>query len=88
MKRHKLKIGIGLLCLAAYLIAFIEVHRSATLRRPAANLLYWYYSDNPLIERSAFYGFWPLRQIAYHVPGFTARHNLERIQPSLKDSDL
>jgi len=25
------------------------------------------------------FGFWPLRQIAYHIPGFMSRHNDERV---------
>lgn len=84
LNRFMLKIGIGL-CVALYLVAFVIVHRSATLRQPAANMLYWYYSDNPVVENIEFYGFWPLRQIAYHIPGFEARHNLERRKPVLND---
>ena len=68
-------------CFALYLIAFVIVHRSSTFRQPAANMMYWYYSDNPVIERIEFYGFWPLRQIGYHMPGFKSRHNLERKRP-------
>jgi hypothetical protein len=60
-----------------YLAAFIAVHRSTSLRRPAANLRYWYYSDSPLVETVEFYGFWPIRHIGYHVPGFMSRHYLE-----------
>ena len=74
--------GLGLF-LAGYLIAFTVVHRSATLRHPAANLLYYYYSDNAVMENLEFYGFWPLRQIGYHIPGFEMRHNLERRMPAL-----
>ena len=44
-------------------------------------MAYWYYSDNPVVETVAFYGFWPLRQIGYYIPGFEARHNLERRKP-------
>jgi len=90
LDRHKLKIAIGL-CVAFYLAAFVIVHRSSTLRKPAANMLYWYYSDNSVIENIEFYGFWPLRQIGYHIPGFEARHNLERRKPASntgKDADL
>jgi hypothetical protein len=82
LNRRKLKNGI-LLILAIYLLAFIIVHRSSSLRHPAGNMLYWYYSDNPVIENVEFYGFWPLRQIGYHIPGFEARHNLERRKPVL-----
>ena len=46
--------------------------------KPAANMAYYYYSDNPVVEKIEFYGFWPLRQIGYHVPGFKMRHNDER----------
>ena len=67
--------------LVAYLFAFYVVHTSDKLRHPAANMMYWHYSDNLVFERIEFYGFWPLRQIAYHIPGFEARHNWERRQP-------
>ena len=36
--------------LSAYVGAFVIVHRSGDLRKPAANMAYWYYSDNPVIE--------------------------------------
>ena len=75
----KFRILLALLFLGMYLVAFLVVHTSSTLRKPAANMAYWYYSDNPVIENIEFYGFWPLRQIGYHVPGFQARHYLERI---------
>lgn len=65
-------------CAILYLIAFFVIHRSCTLRRPAANMLYWYYSDSPALEEIEFYGFWPLRHIGYGVPGFMSRHYLER----------
>ena len=68
-----------ILSLAAYICGFVIVHQSGTLRKPAANMAYWYYSDNPVIENIEFYGFWPLRQIAYHIPGFMSRHNDERV---------
>lgn len=67
-----------ILGISIYLAAFVVVHRSATLRKPAANMAYWYYSDNPVIEYIEFYGFWPLRKIGYHIPGFEMRHNDER----------
>ena len=75
-------------CFALYVSAFVVVHLSRTLRQPAANMLYWYYSDNPVAEKVEFYGFWPLRQIAYHFPGFTSRHNLERKSPATADAGL
>ena len=75
----KFRILLALLFLGMYLVAFLVVHTSATLRKPAANMAYWYYSDNAVIENIEFYGFWPLRQISYHFPGFQARHYLERI---------
>ena len=75
---RKLILGIGI-CLVLYLIAFVVVHQSSTLRKPATNMAYWYYSDNQVIENIEFYGFWPLRQIGYHIPGFQARHWRERI---------
>lgn len=78
--RRKLKVGICLL-LAIYIIAYVVVHRSSTLRKPAGNMAYWYYSDNPTIENIEFYGFWPLRQVGYQIPGLNGRHNLERRKP-------
>ena len=68
-------------CVFLYLAAFVVIHRSYSLRRPAANMLYWYYSDSPLLETVEFYGFWPLRHIAYPVPGFTSRHYLLEATP-------
>ena len=69
-----------------YLAAFIIIHRSSTLRRPAANLAYWYYSDSTLVEAVEFYGFWPLRQLTYKVaPDFMSWHNDERVYPTLED---
>jgi hypothetical protein len=65
-------------CFLLYLAAFIVVHCSSSFQRPAANMIYWYYSDSPVLEAVEFYGFWPLRQIGYHVPGFMSRHYLER----------
>ena len=38
----------------------------------------YYYSDNPVMENLEFYGFWSLRHIGYHIPGFEMRHNDER----------
>jgi len=79
MRITKAKLIIGIILgFGIYVAAFIEVHRSATLRKPAANMAYYYYSDNPVIENIEFYGFWPLRQIGYHISGFTMRHNDER----------
>jgi hypothetical protein len=69
------------LALALYLLGFVLVHRSWSLRKPAANMMYWYYSDNPIVEDVEFYGFWPLRQLVYGVPGFEARHSRERTSP-------
>ena len=75
-----------LISLAVYVRVFFIVHRSGTLRKPAANMMYWYYSDNPIVEKVEFYGFWPLRQIAYQFPGFMSRHCDERlIQPISKE---
>ncbi len=77
-KRFKAAVVLALI-FGAYLLAFVVVHTSDTLRQPAANMAYWYYSDNPTVEKIMFYGFWPLRQLAYYLPGFKARHNDERI---------
>jgi hypothetical protein len=65
-------------CVLLYLTAFLVVHLSWSLRRPAANMAYWYYSDSAVVEAVEFYGFWPLRQVGYRVPGFLSRHNFER----------
>ena len=54
-------------CCILYGGAFIAIHSFPMLRRPAANLSYWYYSDNDVIEATEFYGFWPLRQVAYRL---------------------
>jgi hypothetical protein len=71
------------LCAGLYVAAFIVIHRSSTLRQPAANMAYWYYSDNSVIETVEYYGFWPLRRLTYHVaPEFMSRHNSERIYPT------
>jgi hypothetical protein len=84
LKIHwKYKATAALVLLSAYVCTFIVVHRSATLRKPAANMLCYYYSDNPAVEKIEFYGFWPLRQIGYHIPGFEMRHNDERIAPDM-----
>jgi len=64
-------------CAVFYIATFVVVHRSFSLRRPAANMLYYYYSDSALLEAVEFYGFWPLRHVGYHVPGFMSRHYLE-----------
>ena len=77
-KKLKFTVVLAVL-LGAYLWTFYAVHTSVTFRRPAGNLAYWYYSDNPAVEKIMFFGFWPLRQLAYHVSGFKARHNDERI---------
>lgn len=69
-------LAFAALCL--YATAFVVIHRSSTLRRPAYNLMYWYYSDNPALEAIEFYSFWPLRQAAYRIPGFGSRHIRER----------
>jgi hypothetical protein len=66
--------------LVLYVATFIVVHRSSSLRRPAYNMAYWYYSDSSAIETVEFYGFWPLRQAAYRTfPDFMSRHISERI---------
>ena len=89
MIKKKKIFGIAIVVLlSAYFYAFITVHRSATLRKPAANMLYYYYSDNPVIENLEFYGFWPLRQIGYHIPGFEMRHNSERVYPNLENEGM
>ena len=79
MKRLR-KHGLMLLIFPSlYVIAFVTVHRSSTLRRPAYNMMYWYYSDHVALEAVEFYSFWPLRQITYRVfPGFMSRHIRER----------
>jgi len=65
--------------LMLYIGAFVVVHRSSTLRRPAYNMAYWYYSDNDAVEAIEFYGFWPLRQISYKAfPNFMSQHISER----------
>ena len=67
------------ICLMLYVAAFVVVHRSSSLRRPAHNMAYWYYSDSDAVEAVEFYGFWPLRQIAYKVyPSFMSEHITER----------
>ena len=72
--------------LGSYLVGFIVVHASSTLRRRAANLAYWYYGDTPSIEAVEFYGFFPLRQLTYMVaPHFMSRHSDERVFPSPED---
>ena len=82
--RRTLYLLAAIVLLSAYVWAFIEVHESGTLRKPAANMAYWYYSDNPIVENIEFYGFWPLRQIGYRFfPEFEGRHNSERISPDL-----
>ena len=78
-------LSIGTVLLSSYVYSFIFVHRSGDLRKPASNMAYWYYSDNPVIEHLEFYGFWPLRQIGYRFfPDFEGRHNDERVYPDLK----
>ena len=69
---------VALVLLSAYVGAFLIVHTSNTLIKPAANMAYFYYSDNPVVENIEFYGFWPLRHIGYNIPGFEMRHNDER----------
>ena len=90
MKAKKFKPAILVIStmLVAYFAAFIVVYRSATLRKPAAHMLYWHYSDNDVVENIEFYGFWPLRQVGYHVPGFEARHNSERRTPDLNNAGM
>jgi len=78
MSRRKILRWLLAFGIVFYLGAFLLIHRSSTFRHPAANMAYWYYSDLPVVEVLEFYGFWPLRQIGYHVPGFMGRHYLER----------
>jgi hypothetical protein len=72
-----------LLFLAAelfYVGTFIVVHRSPlplhppAFRLSGANGINWYYSDCRPVEVVEFYGFWPLRQLAYHIPSFMTHH--------------
>ena len=66
-------------CLALYFVSFLAVHRSSTLRRPAYNMAYWYYSDRVTVEFVEFYAYWPLRQITYMLfPHFMSEHISER----------
>jgi hypothetical protein len=90
LKIHwKYKATAALVLLSAYIGAFIIVHRSATLRKPAANMAYWYYSDNPVNEDIEFYGFWPLRNLGYrYFPDFEGRHNSERIYPDIRNEGI
>ena len=86
VSKHCLKyvlVGLGSFC-CVYLSAFIVIHRSSPLLRPAANMAYWYYSDISVIETLEFCGFWPLRRLAYKV-GFVSRHNSERKYPTAAD---
>ena len=79
LKIHwKYKLAAALVLLSVYVGVFLIVHTTDTLRKPAMNMMYFYYSDNPFIENLEFYGFWPLRQIFYHIPGFEMRHSWER----------
>ena len=78
-KYWKFKMVTAAVLLSVYVGAFLIVHTSPSLLKPAANMMYYYYSDNPVVEDIEFYGFWPLRQIFYHVPGFEMRHERERI---------
>lgn len=79
----------AMVLLSAYVGAFVIVHRSGDLRKPAANMAYWYYSDNPVIEDIEFYGFWPLRNLGYrYFPDFEGRHNSERIYPDIKNAGM
>jgi len=75
MKKLPLLLALGL---AFYVATFVAIHRSSSLRRPAYDLAYWYYSDNNALEAVEFYGFWPLRQVGYKIPGFMSRHIRER----------
>jgi hypothetical protein len=86
--RWKYKAAAALVLLSAYVGTFIIVHRSGDLRKPAANMLYYYYSDNPVMEKIEFYGFWPLRHIGYHIPGFEMRHNSDRVIPDFKNAEI
>jgi hypothetical protein len=87
-KKSKLAILTISTLLIAYLVAFVIVHRSGTLRHPAANMLYYYYSDNAVMENIEFYGFWPLRHIGYHIPGFEMRHNADRMIPDFRNAEM
>ena len=70
-------------CCILYCGAFFAVHSFPALRRPAANLSYWYYSDNDALEAIEFYGFWPLRQLGYGLD-VMSRHNDDRIYPPVE----
>ena len=76
MKRTKFLHWL-LSCAFLYLSAFAVVHCSSSLRRPAANMRYWYYSDSAVLEAVEFFGFWPIRNIGYRIPGLMSRHYLE-----------
>jgi hypothetical protein len=68
-----------IVCPLVYCTAFVVVHRSPTMRRPAFNMHYWYYSDQNVIEAMGFYGFWAPRQVAYiFFPDFMTEHVRER----------
>jgi hypothetical protein len=88
IKRKYIALVTAVVLLSAYVGAFLIVHTSDTLRKPAANMAYYYYSDNPVMEKVEFYGFWPLRQVGYHVPGFEMRHNDERVYPDIKNAGM
>ena len=66
-----------------YVGAFLLVHRPSPgiLRQWGANGNNWYYSDCRPIEFVEFYGFWPLRHLAYHVPGYPSHHLADWIDP-------
>jgi hypothetical protein len=87
MKRKPLVVG-ALVCCVVYVGAFVVVHRSLTLRKPAANMAYWYYSDNEAIETMQYYGFLPARRFAYHIPCFSAQHYRERTAWSSATGDM
>ena len=62
----------------------IVVHGSLRFSRKAAPAVRWHYSDNRSLEFVGFYGFWPLRHIAYHVaPGLVSRHKSELVYPRI-----
>ncbi len=83
MTRTRILRHLLTVCILLYLAAFLVVHLSSSLRRPAANMVYWYYSDSQILETVEFYGFWPLRHIGYHVPGLMSRHYLEATSSDL-----
>ena len=67
MKRMKILRWSLLMCSLLYLAAFVVIHCSSSLRRPAANMLYWYYSDLATLEhfKLIYSRFWLIKP---HLP--------------------